>query len=416
MPQREALYGGAAGGGKSDALLRAAVQFADVPGYRALLVRKTYPQLAGADGLIDRSKQWLTGKATWNENRHRWTFPSGAVLEMRALHRKDSHYDFQGLDYDFIGFDELTHFDEEQYLYLFSRLRKLETSQIPPRMRSASNPGGRGHSWVKRRFIDKLPRPDDPDDTPERCRARIFIPAKVRDNPGLDVAEYLESLSQLDAQTRRQLEHGDWNARGTGNWVYPAAGIDAAVTIGREIAANPPEPAGGGLSLGIDWGENTVGLLGWPLERGGIYIHDEQVFTSEEPGAATGRMLSMASRAGHPLDDARYDAAGIQSMRTFAATARQTQPKLRTVKVSFGKYKIETIGYLRYLFQRAAAGKTTQIIAINEANCPVLVEQLRSLAWKDPDEQKIEKGNDHAPDALIAAAAPVAKRMRRRTS
>ena len=413
LPHLEALYGGAAGGGKSDALLRAAVQYADIPGYKALLLRKNFPQLSQAGGLIDRSKAWLSGKATWNEQKHRWTFPSGAILEFGHLQKKDSHFDYQGAEYDFIGFDELTHFDEAQYRYLFSRLRSAGESPVPPRMRSASIPGGRGHSWVKRRFIDRKPDPDDPNDTPEKCRQRIFIPAKLTDNPGLDVKEYLASLSQLDAQTLAQLRDGDWNARGSGSWVYEQAGIDAAIELGRMLDGNPPPPASGAISLGIDWGENTFALTIWPLERGGIYVTDERIFTSEEPAAATVRMLRMADNTGQRLEDARYDAAGIQSMRTFAAVARRSHPRLRTVKVPFGQFKVETIGYLRRLFERAGRGETTQIIAISP-RCQVLIEQLRGLQWKDPDAYKVEKGDDHGPDALIAGVAPIAKRMRRK--
>ncbi len=414
LTELEALYGGAAGGGKSDALLRAAVQYAHIPGYKALLLRKTYPQLSGAGGLIDRSKLWLSEKATWSEQKKRWTFPSGAVLEFRHLHQQDSHYEFQSLEYDFIGFDELTHFTEDQYLYLFSRLRSQKNSPVPLRMRSASNPGGRGHSWVKRRFIDKKPKPDDPNDSAERAEKRVFIPARVADNPGLNVDEYLESLAQLDAQTLAQLRDGDWNARGSGSWVYEQTGIDAAIELGRMLDGNPPPPASGAISLGIDWGENTFALTVWPLERGGIYVTDERIFTSEEPAAATVRMLRMADNTGQRLEDARYDAAGIQSMRTFAAVARRSHPRLRTVKVPFGQFKVETIGYLRRLFERAGRGETTQIIAISPTGCPVLIEQLRGLRWKDPDAQTIEKGDDHGPDALIAGVAPIAKRMRRK--
>ncbi|MBN8867504.1 MAG: terminase family protein [Solirubrobacterales bacterium] len=415
LPCLEALYGGAAGGGKSDALLRAALQYVDVPGYKALLMRRNYPQLAQAGGLIDRSKMWLTGKATWNDSKHRWTFPSGAILEFGHLQQKDSHFNYQGAEYDFIGIDELTHIPEEQYLYMFSRLRSTEESPVPVRMRAASNPGGRGHVWVKRRFIDKKPDPSNPNDSSEKAKARIFIPARVEDNPGLNVREYLTSLEQLDPQTFAQLRDGDWNARGPGDWVYNGAGIDAAVELGRMLDGNPPEPAGGAISLGIDWGENTAGLVIWPLERGGIYVPNELILTSEEPGVSTGRLLRMADNTGQRLEDARYDAAGVQSMRTFTAVARRTHPHLRTVKVSFGQFKVESINHLRRLFDRAAKGETTQIIAISPTGCPTLIEQLRGLQWKDPDAQIVEKGDDHAPDALIAGDAPIAKRMRKTT-
>jgi hypothetical protein len=279
-------------------------------------------------------------------------------------------------------------------------------------MRAASNPGGKGHSWVKRRFIDKLPDPNDPRDTSEKCAKRIFIPARLVDNPGLNQDEYLAALGQLDAQTEAQLRDGDWNARGSGEWVYDQDGIDAAEALGRLLDGNPPEPSGGRIDLGIDWGESTHAVTIWPLERGGIYVTAELALESEEPTASTARMLRMAEGTGWPLEQACYDAAGVQSMRTFTATARRTHPDLRTMKIPFSKYKVETIGYLRRLFERTAAGESTEVIAISPTRCPILLEQLRNLQWKDPDLYKVEKGDDHGPDALIAGAAPIAARKR----
>jgi hypothetical protein len=278
-------------------------------------------------------------------------------------------------------------------------------------MRSASNPGGKGHRWVKRRFIDKLPDPDDERDTPAKCARRIFIPAKLTDNPGLDQDEYLQALGQLDSQTVAQLRDGDWNARESGDWIYPEEGIDAAESLGQMLDGNPPEPAGGSVDLGIDWGENTHALTIWPLEAGGIYVTAELVLKGEEPGASAHKMLRMGDATGWPISQSNYDAAGVQSQRTFIATARTTHPNLRTMKIPFSKYKVETINYLRRLFERAAAGHTTQVIAISP-RCPVLLEQLRGLQWKDPDAQTVEKGEDHGPDALIAGVAPTAARSR----
>lgn len=202
---REVLYGGAAGGGKTDALLMSALQFAEVSGYAALLLRRTFPELNQDGGIIPRSKDWLFGKAQWNAQEHRWAFPSGASLTFGYLDREDDRYRYQGAAYQFIGFDELTQFTEGQYRYLFSRLRRLEGSRIPLRMRAASNPGGVGHDWVKRRFLS------DPE-------GRAFIPAKLEDNPHLDQAAYLESLRELDPITRAQLLAGDWDAHQGGRF------------------------------------------------------------------------------------------------------------------------------------------------------------------------------------------------------
>ena len=201
LPHREAFYGGAAGGGKSDALLMAALQYVDVPGYAALMLRQSYSDLSLPGALMDRARSWLSGTdAVWNEQRKTWRFPSGATLTFGYLEREADKYRYQGPEFQYIAFDELTQFSESQYRYLFSRLRRLEGFNVPLRMRSASNPGGIGHQWVMERFITN------------RAPGRIFIPATLDDNPHLDRAEYIESLSHLDSGTRDQLLHGDWFA------------------------------------------------------------------------------------------------------------------------------------------------------------------------------------------------------------
>lgn len=204
---REALYGGAAGGGKSEALLMGALQFVDVPHYSAILFRRTYNDLALPGALMDRALCWLGGtQAKWNSMKHIWAFPSGATLTFGNLEHEQDKYRYQSAEFQYIGFDELTQFTETQYRYLFSRLRRLEKTYIPLRMRSASNPGNIGHDWVKRRFL-----------TEGEEYGRIFIPAKLHENPHLDRKKYIESLNQLDPITRRQYLDGDWTARHGGS-------------------------------------------------------------------------------------------------------------------------------------------------------------------------------------------------------
>jgi len=203
----EVLYGGAAGGGKSDALLMAALQFVETPGYHALLLRRTFRDLNQPDALIPRSKEWLSGKAHWNGIDKRWTFPADSTLTFGYLDHADDVYQYQGAAYQFIGFDELTQFTEEQYRYLFSRLRRRKAAAgVPLRFRAASNPGGVGHEWVKKRFVTG----SDPD--------RVFIRATLSDNPTLDSDEYIRSLSQLDPIRRAQLLAGDWDAYAGGRF------------------------------------------------------------------------------------------------------------------------------------------------------------------------------------------------------
>jgi hypothetical protein len=116
---------------------------------------------------------------------------------------ESAKFAYQGAAYQFVGFDELTHFSEPMYLYIgFSRQRRRlgRGTPVPVRTRASANPGGVGHLWVKRRFID------------ERDTKVLFVPAKVTDNPGLDAADYAASLAHLPDETRRQLMDGDWGA------------------------------------------------------------------------------------------------------------------------------------------------------------------------------------------------------------
>jgi predicted phage terminase large subunit-like protein len=180
----------------------AALQYVEEKNYNAILFRRTYRDLALPSALMDRSKQWLCGsRAHWNEIEHCWTFPSGAKLQFGYLETEADKYRYQGAEFDFVGFDELTQFTESQYTYLFSRLRRGADSNITLRMWSASNPGGVGHNWVKQRFIVEGQK-----------YGRVFVPAFLSDNPYVDKESYIQNLMRLDLTTRKQLLEGSWDA------------------------------------------------------------------------------------------------------------------------------------------------------------------------------------------------------------
>ena len=205
LQHREAFFGGQTGGGKSDALLMMALQHVDVPGYAALLVRKTYAQLAKAGALIPRSHEWLANtKASWNGTEKTWRFPSGARLEFGYLQHEKDRYNYQSSEYQFIGFDEVTDLAEEDYRFLFSRNRKTHDIPVPLRVRSGSNPVGPGMPWVMRRFVE----PGDP--------SRPYIPSALADNPYLDQEGYLEALALLPPLLREALAKGIWRLGVTG--------------------------------------------------------------------------------------------------------------------------------------------------------------------------------------------------------
>lgn len=203
----DAFFGGAAGGGKSDALLMAALQYVDQPNYSALLVRDTFTNLTMPGALIERAEEWLAETdAVWYGDRKTWVFPPyGSTLTFGYMDSSLDHLKYKSAEFQFVGVDEAGDLRWKQIRYLFSRLRRLKGSNIPIRFRLASNPGGISHDELKRNYIDARTR-----------GKRIFIPSKLRDNPYLDREEYEKSLNELDLIERARLLDGDWDISETG--------------------------------------------------------------------------------------------------------------------------------------------------------------------------------------------------------
>lgn len=257
---KEILYGGAAGGGKSVAQLMAALQFVDIPGYSAILFRKTYADLALPGALIDMSKEWLmpfaeTKELRWSDKEKQWSFPSGATLNFGYLESANDCYRYQGAEFQYIGMDEVTHIDPSNYRYLFSRLRKPKTLHVPLRFRATANPGGMfGEYYYQRFFVE------GPD------AGRIFIAAGLKDNPYLDTEEYTQALNELDPVEREQLLNGNWEIKQSGDifsrhWfnIVPASDVPMAAQHVRywDMASTDPAKRKGRNKRDPDW---TVGF------------------------------------------------------------------------------------------------------------------------------------------------------------
>lgn len=212
----EAFYGGAAGPGKTDALLMAALEYVHVPGYAALILRRNYTRLSKPGAIMDRARQWLYNTdAKWSGKDHTFRFPSGAVIQFGFIDNPDDRFQFTSAEFQFIGWDELTEFrlnadDSNPYLFMFSRLRRTTSISAPRRVRSASNPGNIGHLFVLERFI-----PDDWNgESGIRWKeGRAFVPAHIKDNPAILEAEYVKSLMHLPTVTRERLLRGDWSIK-----------------------------------------------------------------------------------------------------------------------------------------------------------------------------------------------------------
>lgn len=219
----EALYGGAAGGGKSEALVIEALRQVDKPYYKAIIIRKTFPQLAE---LIDKSLNYYPRafpRAKYNDSKHYWRFPSGAKIIFGAMQHTKDKYQYQGQAYDFVGFDELTHFTFEEYDYLFSRNRPNGPG-TRCYIRATANPGGVGHGWVKSRFITAAPAMtpikedivyvDPKGKKHHKTQSRIFVPSSVFDNGELmrNDPNYITRLASMPEAERNALLYGDWDS------------------------------------------------------------------------------------------------------------------------------------------------------------------------------------------------------------
>ena len=365
----EALYGGGARGGKSDALLMAALEYVHVPGYAAIILRKSFTDLNLPDALIPRAHAWLQGKAKWSDKNHEWTFPSGATLTFGYCETAKDVFRYQGAAVQFIGIDELTQWAEQPYRYLMSRLCKLEGVAIPLRVRCSANPGGIGHEWVKRRFVDG---------GEAGCQ---FVPALLVDNPSVDAASYRESLSRLDETTRRQLEDGIW-VRDSGGLVYR---YDAQ----RNAIAKAP--ALDHHLVGIDYGftdATAFCVLGWKEHDPCVYV--------VECYKRVGLTPSDAAEEAQRLSD-RYkpvkmvgDVGGLG--KGYAEEARK-RFQLPIEPAS----KNDKRGYQSLFNGDMERGR------IKVVGCPELVAEWLELPWKEDHSAEAEGFDNHCADATLYA-------------
>jgi hypothetical protein len=268
----EVLYGGAAGGGKSDALVidglglsYGAVQERT---YRGLIFRRSYPELTE---LIDRSKEiynQIIPGCKFKETDRVWEFPSGAKLYYGYLENDKDRFRYQGKQFQYVGWDELTQWPTDVgYKYLLSRIRSPNNT-LPKYCRSTCNPGGFGHEWVRERWaIEDEGGPTLFDETiGDISFTRRFIPARLTDNPHLVGTGYEEQLQLLSEMEKRALLEGRWDVVDIEGAIYKAE-IERAV-MDKRICTIPIDP---GLPINTFWdiGRNDVTAI-WFHQRVGL--------------------------------------------------------------------------------------------------------------------------------------------------
>ena len=350
----DALYGGAAGGGKTYALLMAALQYVDYPDYNALIIRDTYKNLSMPESVMDVAHQWLNSTdASWSEEKKTWNFPSGARLSFGYLDGPRDHFNYQSSAFHFIGVDECPNIREHQVLYMFSRLRKRDGNPIPLRFRCGSNPPTREQlergEWVKRRYVD--PKTKDPNS--------IFIPARLGDNPYINEGEYVKSLNFLDPVTRQQLLCGDWNISAESNFferhwfeIVDSAPKTNSVVRYWDMAAtekkssnDPAHTAGVKMSMknGVYYIENIIRFRGEPFQvektvkqaatMDGAEVH---IWQEQEPGSAGKTVIDHYRR--HVLPGYVYRPDKVSGSKTSRAAPFATQCEAGNVKLVRGNW------------------------------------------------------------------------------
>ena len=207
--ESEVLFGGAAGGGKSYGQMVDALLFAlRYKNSKQLVLRRTFAELEKS--LIRTSLALFPREIyTFNSSSHTGKFKNGSVIDFGYLATENDVYQYQSAEYDVIRFDELTHFTKNQYVYLISRIRGANS--YPKQVKSSTNPGGVGHTWVKERFID--PKEAGKSFVGEDGMKRVFIPSLLDDNSFLMKSdpEYKRRLLALPDRERKALLYGDWN-------------------------------------------------------------------------------------------------------------------------------------------------------------------------------------------------------------
>lgn len=316
------IYGGAAGGGKTWALLLECIRHISNPNFHAVIFRRTYSQITNAGGLWDETERLypLMGGVA-RQSDMSWTFPSGATVSFSHLQHEQSKYQYQGAQIALICFDELTHFSQSQFTYLLSRNRSM--SGVRPYVRATTNPDA--DSWVKSfvgPWVDdehaEYPYPPGKlryftqesskivwvdagwrDENGLPGKSLTFIPASVYDNKILLATnpEYLANLRALDYVDQMRLLGGDWKVRPEAGKVFNRAWfaiVDATPAGGKvvrfwDFAATEKEQRGDDP----DW---TVGLRLRKVD--GIYYIEDVVRERATPADVDHIVLNTASQDG----------------------------------------------------------------------------------------------------------------------
>lgn len=420
---KERLYGGAAGGGKTDWLIAEVLRPVLEHGVNGLILRRNYGHLTQADGIIPRLQARIPRSVgSYNKVEHVWTFRNGAELHLGHLQHDGDVQRYMGAQFGVIGWDQVEQFTEWQYRRMFHPLRvRIELEGVfAPFMVATANPGGTGHTWVKARWIDPAPpyvvwQPSPTLDEP-RPGSRLFVPARLEDNPGLG-EEYEATLEGMAHDEREALRWGNWD-------VYAGARFGM---FRRDVHVVDPDqwpvPEGAGVprALGVDYGSSAPFCALWgALFPDGLVVVYRELYRAGLTATAQATMIAdVEQRAGERV-------AG-RPMPTFldpSTWARdRTQPNAKTAGPLVTGAEGAPVGSIAYDYQ-AAGVPVRKAINDRRAGCSRIATKLtiqrdrrpRLLIWstclnlirtlpglpRDKADPEVydTKAEDHAADAL----------------
>jgi len=389
-PEKDVLYGGAAGGGKSYAMLVDPLRYIHEKEHRFLILRRTLNEL---EELIDKSRELYPiayPGAKFNQQKRTWEFPSGAKGYFGYLEKDSDVYQYQGRSFTWIGFDEITHLPTEfPWNYLASRLRTTNPN-IECYMRCTANPGGVGHAWVKKRYIE----PADPN-TPFESGGltRKFIPAKLSDNPSLfKDGQYEKMLRSLPEIERQRLLEGNWDIHD--GVAFPEFNKNIHTVLPFEI------PAYWERVKSVDYGYSAPACVLWGAidpDDGTLIVYRELYAKGLEPSQLAARMHEMESneiRSIYGVIDGQCFARTGHTGPTQGEVLLRAGHKLRRADKNRIGGKIQVHEWMR----TREGGKPSLIIT---ANCVNLIREISGIPLDKHNPEDVDTNvDDHAYDAL----------------
>ena len=389
--EKDVLYGGAAGGGKSYAMLVDPLRYAHKKAHRALILRRSMPELRE---MIDKSRELYPQAfhgCKFREVEKLWNFPSGAKIEFGFLERDADVYRYQGQAYSWIGFDEITHLPTEfSWNYLASRLRTTDSS-IQTYLRCTANPGGVGSHWVKKRYIE--PSEHNTSFKGKDGLSRKFIPARLADNPYLaEDGVYKQMLESLPPIQRRQLLEGNWDV---------AEGA-AFVEFDPQVHVIPPFklPIGWERVKGVDYGYASESCCLWGIldSNDGTLIIYRELYRKGLTGQELGSIITDMER------EDPFSVSGVLDTSAWARTG--------TTGPTVGEALLKAGHKLRRADKNRIQGKIQihEFLKIRESgrpklqifnSCPNLIRELQSIPLSKTNPEDVDThASDHAYDAL----------------